>query len=122
MIEVPRALFVFTVSVALVACANSDFRGESQAPQYPPYKGEVALLEKFPSPGSFERLGVITVKSHGISYDTTLADKISKDAAARGANAVVLQGKVRSRRDGDGHEVNVLAGWAIRLNSLGLRP
>ena len=103
------------IALTLTACvSSSNYRGESSAPTYPPYKGEVAILEKFPPRGTYERLGVITVRTEGVSYANTLRNRMRKEVAARGGNAVVLQGKEREGRDGNGHLYGILAGWAIR--------
>jgi len=99
----------------LAGCARSEYRAESQAPSFPPYEGKVELLESFPPAGTYDRLGVVTVEVYALSYSDTLTKKITGEAAARGANAVVLQGKVRTRRDAQGHETEILAGWAIRV-------
>ena len=110
-----RRLALAGLAVAgLWGCATSEFAPRSDAPAYPAYKGEVELLESFPAPGTYEQLGVITVEVAGFSYATTGTGKLRKAAAARGANAVVLQGKERQVRDAAGHERSILAGWAIR--------
>ena len=101
----------------LAACTSSEFRPESQAPDYPPYQGEVKLLEVFPPAGTYVRLGVVTVEAGGIAYGDTLTEKIAEVAAARGADAVVLQDKQRDRRDRSGRTTSVLAGWAIRTRA-----
>ena len=100
------------LALVLVGCATGEFRGRSSAPAFPPYKGEVRLLERFPASGTFERLGVVTVKVGVVQYANTLTNKLKKTAAARGANAVVLQGKARETSEG-----SILAGWAIRVRA-----
>lgn len=105
---------VLLFAVVGAGCASGEFRGETGATVYPPYQGSVELLEKFPPKGTYDRLGIITVEVNGVSYEDTLTDRMKKEAAARGANAVVLQGKERSGRDGAGHLTGILAGWAIR--------
>jgi hypothetical protein len=99
-----------------VGCVKEDYRGESQAPTLAPYRGDVAFLDSFPRAGSFRRLGVITVETYGFSYEDTLTVQIKKSAAARGANAVVLQAKERTITDSKGRNRSVLAGWAIRIS------
>lgn len=104
---------VLTVTI-LGGCASSEFHPEGNGPVLPAYQGEVALLGAFPKPGTYRNLGIVMVKVYGISYPGSLERKMRKVAAGRGADAVVLQGKRQTRRDAEGHETEILAGWAIR--------
>lgn len=109
----PRCwIAAFVLSFILAGCSTGEFRGRSDAPTYPPYKGNVRVLERLPQAGTYERLGIVMARAGTVSYGDTLIKRLKKTAATRGANAIVLQGQERDTIDG-----TMLAGWAIRVRA-----
>ena len=92
------------------------FRPATGAEKFPPYEGEVRVLENLPSSGQFRRVGVVVVEGVLLTKEDAMVDAIKREAAARGADAVVMQGPVKEMRDASGGVQKTLAAWAIRLN------
>ena len=80
-----------------------------------PTEGEVRILENLPSSDQFERVGVVTVDGVLLTKEAAMVDAIKREAAARGANAVVMQGPIKEMKDSSGGVQKTLAAWAIRL-------
>lgn len=99
-------------AVLLVAgCASSSF-SPSGSETSAPHDGAVTVLERLPAAGEYRLIGIVTVRGVSLSSDERMFAQLKKNAAARGADAVVPQGKIRERAGGD---ERVLAAHAIRL-------
>lgn len=105
------------LAVVLAGCTGARFQPAAGAKAYPPYRGEVAVLEDFPAPGSFERLGVVVVDGTEQTADARLRARLLEEAARRGANAVVLQGKIKLAPYRDGALQKRLGAFALRRNA-----
>lgn len=92
-------------------CASSSF-SPAGSETFAPYDGEVTVLERLPAAGEYRLIGIVTVHGVNLSSDERMFDQLKERAAARGADAVVPQGKIRERAGGD---QRVLAAHAIRL-------
>ena len=103
------------VAVLLGACATTEHTSIPTAPTYPPFTGEVQVLDAMPPSGTYERLGVVIARGPDITRDATLRKTLLKQAGEQGANAVVLQGPVQTSPNADGKSEKRLAAWAIRL-------
>ena len=116
--HVPLAWTAFAVAASLLilsACTDTKFTQNPTSESYPPYAGKVRVLTTLPSPGSFDRVGVVVVRGPESVSDERLLRDLLDEAAAKGANAVVLQGKVRSSPYKDGFTQRQLAAFALRL-------
>ncbi len=82
----------------------------------PPYEGEVRVLENLPSSDQFTRVGVVIVEGVQLTRESDMVAAIKREAARRGADAVVMQGPIKSMKDASGGVQRTLAAWAIRLN------
>ena len=105
------------VSMVLLTggCANAEYTPAPGAAHYAAYRGEVKVLSGFPAEGSFERLGILVAKGVRLSEKEELIEKLKKEAADRGANAIVLQGDVKIRRGSGGSPEKLLGAFALRL-------
>lgn len=108
-----RILALIALTVVLAGCASSEFT-QSSAQKYPPFEGEVELLQTRPAPGSYELLGVVMVRGVGLTSDERMYKQLRELAAERGADAVIPQGEIRNRRTTEGGEERRFAGYAIR--------
>ena len=103
-------------SLLLAACTSAEFNRNADAPAYPPYKGEVEVLEVLPPPDRFERLGVVLVTGGDAGTKNALLRDLKKAAAANGANAIMLQRDTVQERGTRGVGTQTrLAAWALRI-------
>lgn len=107
-----RLLAAVLFMVLLVSgCASSDF-SPAGSETFAPYDGEVKVLDRLPAAGEYRLVGIVTVHGVNLTSDKRMFEQLQQRAAARGADAVVPQGKIRERAGGD---ERVLAAHAIRL-------
>jgi hypothetical protein len=109
-----RSLPALVVIALLGACASTKFNPFPGAPEYSAYPGEVTVLKTFPQSGSYDSLGIVVVYGVDLTDEEDLIEALQKEAAGRGANAIVLQGDVNVRTRG-GYTEKVLAAYALRL-------
>lgn len=103
------------ILVALLsACTSTEFNPTPGAPQYPPHRGEVTVLNKLPQSGNYDSLGVVVAYGPDLSDKNDLIEALQKEAAKRGANAIALQGEIKTRYQRQGNQ-QVLAAFALRL-------
>jgi len=100
--------------VLLSACASESFTSSTNK-QYPAWRGEVKVLNKLPVAGSYELIGVVRIEGATMTSDDRMYSQMKAQAAARGANAVVPQSKIKTRTLSTGNKQQVLAAYAIRL-------
>jgi hypothetical protein len=103
--------FLLAVVLLVTGCASSSFSPAGER-VFPPHAGPVAVLDRLPASGEYELVGIVTVHGVNLSSDARMLEQLQQRAAARGADAVVPQGKIRERAGGD---ERVLAAHAIRL-------
>jgi len=108
-------LGAFVLAAALGACAGAEFRPSPTAPAFEPYSGEVKVLGRLPPADRFDRVGVVIAEGVNLTKKSSMLEQLKREAAARGANAVVLQGDVKTTVDSEGGKRKKLAAWAIRL-------
>ncbi len=117
-----RAGQLSTVLMAVVIAGVSGctspatFQPASRAEEFPPYEGEVRVLENLPPSNQYKRVGVVFVEGVLLTKDASMVASVKKKAAANGANAVVMQSKIKVIKNPDGSTTKKLAAWAIRLN------
>ena len=100
----------------LAGCTSAEFNRSYSAPTYPPFKGEVEVLELMPPAGTFERLGVVVATGGDAGTKQSLVRQLKKTAAAGGANAISLQhADLTEYSTHGGGTQTKLAAWAIRL-------
>ena len=101
---------------AISGCTSSvNFRAASGAEEFPPFEGEVRILENLPPSGVYERVGVVMVEGVLLTKDANMVAAVKQKAAENGANAVVMQSPIRNTKQSDGSTTRKLAAWAIRL-------
>lgn len=117
-----RAGALSTVLMAVVMTAISGctspatFQPASRSEEFPPYEGEVRVLENLPPSDQYKRVGVVFVEGVLLTKDAAMVASVKKKAAAKGADAVVMQSKIKVTKNHDGNTTKKLAAWAIRLN------
>jgi len=98
-------------------CASpATFQPASGAEDFPPYEGEVKVLENLPPSDQYKRVGVVVVEGVLLTKDADMVTILKEKAAAKGADAVVMQSPVKVTKQPDGSTTKRLAAWVIRLN------
>ena len=106
------------VMTAISGCTSpATFQPASRSEEFPPYEGEVRVLENLPPSNQYKRVGVVIVEGVLLTKDAAMVASVKKKAAAKGANAVVMQSKIKVTKNHDGNTTKKLAAWAIRLNN-----
>lgn len=105
------------VMTAISGCTSpATFQPASRSEEFPPYEGEVRVLENLPPSKQYKRVGVVIVEGVLLTKDAAMVASVKKKAAAKGADAVVMQSKIKVTKNHDGNTTKKLAAWAIRLN------
>jgi len=107
-----KYILALALTLLLGGCASPRFT-PSGVERFPPWEGEVQVLERMPAQGSYRLLGVVMVSGVALTSDERMFDDLRKVAAENGANAVVPQGPIRDRPS-DGGTERTLAASAIR--------
>ena len=106
-----------TLIVAISGCASpARFQPASGTEKFPPYEGEVRVLENLPLPEQYTRVGVVFIEGVLLTKEASMVAAVKKKAAANGADAVVMQSAMKVIKNSDGSTTKKLAAWAIRLN------
>jgi hypothetical protein len=92
-------------------CAQPDFTRTESAPQLPAYTGKVSVLKQFPYDG-YVLIGTIFVRGGLTVSEQKMRKSLREKSAAQGANAIVMQGKLRTLGGDNGSDTQ-LAAWAI---------
>lgn len=109
-------LLAMLIALFTGCTSPAKFQPATGSEQFPPYEGRVKLLENLPSSDQYERVGVVTVEGVLLTKESDMVAAVKKEAAANGADAVVMQSPVRVTKNSDGSTRRKLAAWAIRLN------
>jgi hypothetical protein len=104
------------VMVVSACTSPAKFTPASGSEKFPPYKGDVRVLENLPSSDQFRRVGVVVAEGVQLTSDADMVAAVKKEAAANGADAVVMQAPIKETTDSGGGVHRTLAAWAIRLN------
>lgn len=105
------------VMTAISGCTSpATFQPASGSEEFPPYEGDVRVLENLPPSNQYKRVGVVFVEGVLLTKDASMVASVKKKAAAKGADAVVMQSKIKVIKNSDGSTTKKLAAWAIRLN------
>lgn len=109
-------VLVITAAMTIGGCTSPvKFSPATGSEKLPPYEGKVRILENLPPSGQYQRVGVLTVDGVQLTKEAAMVDAIKREAAARGADAVVMQGPIKEMTDASGGIQKTLAAWAIRL-------
>lgn len=114
-----RLLIVLLVAVLLSVggCASpAKFQPASGAESFPPYEGEVRILQSLPPSDQYTRVGIVTVEGVLLTKEAEMVSLLKEKAADKGADAVVMQSAMKVIKNSDGSTTRKLAAWAIRLN------
>jgi len=92
------------------------FQPASGSGGFPPYEGDVRVLDNLPPSGQYKRVGVVLVEGVLLTKGADMVAAVKRKAAANGADAVVMQSKIKVIKNPDGSTSKKLAAWAIRLS------
>jgi hypothetical protein len=109
-------LLVLLIGATGGCTSPATFQPASGGEDFPPYKGEVRVLENLPPSGQYKRVGVVMVEGVLLSKESDMVETLKKEAAAKGANAVVMQSPVKVSKEPDGSTTRRLAAWVILLS------
>lgn len=108
-----RWLAIICAAMLLAACASASYAPSSGGPRFAPYRGDVEVLERLPPHGSFTRVGVVEVEGNDFTSHWMMMRQLKQAAAARGADAIVLQAPLNNP-DFYTKKGAKIAAWAIR--------
>lgn len=112
-----RLIVVVAAIVAMAGCASpATFQPAGGGQNFPPFEGEVRVLENLPSSDQYTRVGIVKVEGVLLTKEAEMVAKIKEKAADNGADAVVMQSAMKVIKNSDGSTTRRLAAWAIRLN------
>ena len=109
-------LLVLLMGAAGGCASPATFRPATGGEAFPAYKGDVRVLENLPSSGQYKRVGVVVVEGVLLTKDADMVATLKRKAAAKGADAVVMQAPIKVTKEPDGSTTKRLAAWAIRLS------
>lgn len=111
------AVLLAVLLAAISGCASpAKFTPASDSENLPRYEGEVRVLENLPASDQYRRVGVVIVEGVLLTKAASMVAAVKKEAAANGADAVVMQSAIKITKNPDGSTRKKLAAWAIRLN------
>jgi hypothetical protein len=109
-------LLVLLIGAAGGCTSPAKFQPATGGEEFPAYEGEVRVLENLPPSGQYKRVGVVVVEGVLLTEDAAMVETLKRKAAAKGADAVVMQSPVKVTKEPDGSTTKRLAAWAIRLS------
>ncbi|MEW6614292.1 MAG: hypothetical protein AB1401_02315 [Thermodesulfobacteriota bacterium] len=83
-----NVLFALLVVLFLAGCVTSKFTQTGEA--YPPYEGIVKVLTEPPKDKKYVEVGWVASSGGMIHEWTNLIEAMQKEAASKGANAIIL--------------------------------
>ena len=107
--------FLVSVLTLFAGCTSTEYVPSPGVGAYRAYQGEVRVLDGFPAAGTYERLGIVIARGVRLSDRSDLIKDLKSEAARRGANAIILQGDVKTRRSAGGTEEKLLGAFALRV-------
>ena len=72
-----RILIVLAALVFLSSCASSGFNTTAQR-KFPRHEGEVEVLRKLPRNGTYDLVGIVTVKGVALTSDERMFDELKE--------------------------------------------
>lgn len=106
-----KIVWLLLCTSLLTGCAQPEFTPTASAPTLSPYTGEVRVLKQLPY-ADYVLLGTIFVRGGLAVSEQKMRASLGTQAATKGANAIVMQSKLR-RLDGDKGSDTQLSAWAI---------
>ena len=84
-----RSILILGFLLLLASCATAEFVPSESGLRFPPWSGEVRVLDQMPKTG-FERVGVVTARGGVVHGTDELTRALKARAAEQGANAIVV--------------------------------
>lgn len=100
-----RAFLLVSALAMMAGCATVRFTstGESR----PPYSGAVKILKAYPSDSEYAEIGWVSADGDFNTPWSELLGLMQKEAASRGANAIVIEEKFTTQMDTPQYSVGV---------------
>jgi hypothetical protein len=91
-----RFVFVFLIFAVVAGCATARFAQTGQT--YPPYDGPVKVFWAPPKDVKYDEIGIVSSTGGVIHQWAELIEALQKEAAMKGANAIIVGGSDDSTR------------------------
>ena len=92
-------LVLIFISLIFFGCAKVKFASTGKT--YPPYEGPVKIYKSLPSDVKYEEIGWVTADGDFNHPWSELLHMMQKEAASRGANALIIEDKFTTRMDSE---------------------
>ena len=99
------AALAAAVLIMTVGCATVRFTPTGES--YPPHSGTVKILKSYPSGTDYDEIGWVSADGDFNTPWSELLGLMQKEAAAHGANAIVLEEKFTTQLDTPQYSVGV---------------
>lgn len=100
-----RAFFLVTALLMMTGCTTVRFTPTGES--YPPNPGAVKILKAYPSDSEYAEIGWVSADGDFNTPWSELLGLMQKEAASRGANAIVLEEKFTTQLDTPQYSVGV---------------
>ena len=101
-----RSIFLLAAALGLIAgCATVRFTSTGES--FPPHAGAVKILKAYPDDGAYDEIGWVSADGDFNTPWSELLGLMQKEAASRGANAIVLEEKFTTQLDTPQYSVGV---------------
>jgi hypothetical protein len=98
-------MLLATFLLLLTACATVRFTPTGES--YPPFAGPVKILKAYPPEGAYTEVGWVSADGDFNTPWSELLGLMQKEAANRGANAIVIEEKFTTQMDTPQYSVGV---------------
>ena len=100
-----NAFLLVTALVMMAGCATVRFTPTGES--HPPYSGAVKILKAYPSDSEYAEIGWVSADGDFNTPWSELLGLMQKEAAVRGANAIVIEEKFTTQMDTPQYSVGV---------------
>jgi hypothetical protein len=100
-------LAAFVVAALLMVNGCATVRFTPTGASYPPHAGTVKILKTYPADSAYEEIGWVSADGDFNTPWSELLGLMQKEAAAHGANAIVLEEKFTTQLDTPQYSVGV---------------
>jgi len=98
---------IFCVALLFLTTGCATVRFTSTGESYPAYAGAVKILKVYPEKGTYDEVGWVSADGDFNTPWSELLGLMQKEAAAHGANAIVIEEKFTTQMDTPQYSVGV---------------
>jgi hypothetical protein len=91
--------YLIIAALILTACSPVKVHFAGYTKKYEPFTGEVRVLDKLPEKKKYITIGELIAEAYLTNPDDQVINKLKKEAAKRGANAIVIRENVSTNID-----------------------